>query len=405
MKKYIIPICASFLIIGVAQAFKPATLFIETWEGIKRQAVYTQEQADKLFKDGYKLETESQLLGTSITTINGSDTLKNSRTTINDNFTALNSGKIETSTTTLPNITTLSNLVTVGTITSGTWSGTAINVNKGGTGSTTLSQHQVLIGSSTNAVGVVSGLGTDGQFLTSQGAGLPPVWESASVNQASDYTWTGLHDFQATTTGIKVIEAYTASTTITKMNAVYMATSTGNILQANASYSASSTYYQFLGFALNNAVDGDTVYIQTAGLVPGFTGLTKGLEYYVGNTAGTISSTVGNVPIKVGNAVSSTQLLLNREKIFGSLEQKGSAYVAATSTMRAYTDGNIYWNMQSNAAAMNCTLTINAITILSGGAAANDWASGSMWIKKNDSFSLLCSVKTAYEEYYWRPFN
>ncbi|MEK7142470.1 MAG: NYN domain-containing protein, partial [Patescibacteria group bacterium] len=39
-------------------------------------------------------------------------------------------------TTTLPNITTLANLATVGTITSGTWNGTTIAVNKGGTGLT-----------------------------------------------------------------------------------------------------------------------------------------------------------------------------------------------------------------------------------------------------------------------------
>ena len=73
------------------------------------------------------LETKQvSKLGSTITTIQSTDTLKASRTTINDNFSALNAGKIENSTTTLPLITTLSALATVGTITSGTWSGTAI---------------------------------------------------------------------------------------------------------------------------------------------------------------------------------------------------------------------------------------------------------------------------------------
>jgi len=43
-------------------------------------------------------------------------------------------------TTSLPNITTLANLATVGTITSGTWNGTTIGVSKGGTGQTSFGQ-------------------------------------------------------------------------------------------------------------------------------------------------------------------------------------------------------------------------------------------------------------------------
>src|SRR3990167_4866435 len=67
------------------------------------------------------LQPEEKTYGSTITTIQGSDTLSSSRTTINDNFSALNSTKIENSTTSIDAITTLSNLVTVGTITSGTW--------------------------------------------------------------------------------------------------------------------------------------------------------------------------------------------------------------------------------------------------------------------------------------------
>jgi hypothetical protein len=138
--------------------------------------------------------------GTSITQIQGSDTLSASRTVINNNFSALNTGKIESSTTTLPLITTLANLSTVGTITTGIWTGTAINVNKGGTGSTTLAIGQVLLGSSTNAIGVVSGFGTSGQFLTSNGAGKVPTWQSSAIDQGINYTWTGQHIFNASTT-------------------------------------------------------------------------------------------------------------------------------------------------------------------------------------------------------------
>src|SRR3990167_9976983 len=75
-------------------------------------------------------------LGATITTIQGSDTLSNSRTTINTNFSNLNTDKLEvsamTGTTTIPSITTLVNLSSIGTITSGVWNGTGIDVARQG---------------------------------------------------------------------------------------------------------------------------------------------------------------------------------------------------------------------------------------------------------------------------------
>ena len=170
------------------------------------------------------LETKQEKkLGTSITTIASTDTLKNSRTTINDNFTALNNGKIEISTTTLPLITTLagltsaSALATVGTITSGTWSGTAILTAKGGTGSTTLASNQVLLGNGTGNIGIVAGLGTTGQYLTSNGAGTAPTWQTSAVDTAINYTWTGNHLWSgaASTSLLAVLNTFYVGTTAT----------------------------------------------------------------------------------------------------------------------------------------------------------------------------------------------
>ena len=208
MKKYLITILASFLIVSVAYAFKPATLFVETLDGIKRQAVYTQAEADKLFKQGYELE-KGQILGATLTTISGSTNIKDLGTILPANFNALNSGKIEVGTTSVASITTLENLVSVGTITTGVWSGTAIAVGKGGTGTTSPSQYQVVLGNGSNGLTVASSTGTSGQFLTSNGAGAYPNWQSSTVNQAADYTWTGTHTFATSTM---------ASTTITNFN-------------------------------------------------------------------------------------------------------------------------------------------------------------------------------------------
>src|SRR3990167_9053146 len=76
-------------------------------------------------------------VGATITTIAGTDTLSNSRGTINTNFTNLNTDKIEVATTSLGNLTTAANLISIGTITTGVWNGTAVTVAFGGTGSTT----------------------------------------------------------------------------------------------------------------------------------------------------------------------------------------------------------------------------------------------------------------------------
>ena len=104
-------------------------------------------------------------LGVSITTIQGTDTLSSSRAVINTNFSNLNNGKIENSTTSVASITTLasltsaSSLATVGTITTGVWQGTPVGATWGGTGSSTLSANQVLLGNGTTQLKVVSGLG------------------------------------------------------------------------------------------------------------------------------------------------------------------------------------------------------------------------------------------------------
>lgn len=150
--------------------------------------------------------------GATITTIASTDKIKDSRATINTNFTNLNDGKIENSSSSIAAITTLSNLVTVGALSSGSLASgfTTVTVPLGGTGSTTLSANQVLLGNGTSGVLTVTGWGTSGQFLTSNGAATAPTWQSASVNQTSNYAWAGNHNF----TGTTLIKNFNASSTV-----------------------------------------------------------------------------------------------------------------------------------------------------------------------------------------------
>ena len=162
------------------------------------------------FIDKFSVDS-GQKLGSSITVIQGTDTISNSRGTINTNFSNLNNDKIENSTTSVASITTLSNLVTVGTLTSGALGSgfTAINVAQGGTGSTTLSANQVLLGNGTGAITIVQGWGSSGQFLGSNGGSLAPTWQSAATDQTANYVWTGNHNFTGTTS----IKNFNASST------------------------------------------------------------------------------------------------------------------------------------------------------------------------------------------------
>ena len=364
MKKYLLPIIASFLVGFSVYAFKEATLYTETWEGIKKIIVTSQDEANILFDQGYKLY-DGELLGTSITTINGSDTLKDSRTTINDNFTALNNGKIEVSTTTLPLITTLLGLTSIGTITSGTWNGTGIDVARQGTGTTSPATNHIMLGNGASGFKTVSGLGNSGQLLTSQGAGSAPIWDSPSVDTTIDYSWTGNHTFNATTTfqdyatstGMRIIKSLTAGTTLTGQTTpqpVYIASSTGKVLLSDAN--ASSTFaVDFVGFAIQNAVDTAAVLVQTAGVVSGFSALTTGAEYFVQDAVGTIGTTMGTYPLMIGRAVSANQLLIQREVRTGSSIAMG----ASNGTYYAPTDGFIVLNVGSSNvdAFANCTVS------------------------------------------------
>lgn len=77
-------------------------------------------------------------------------------------------------------VTTLSSLVSIGTISTGVWNGTAVDVAHGGTGNTTFTAYSVIC-AGTTATGVfqnVSGVGTAGQILTSAGAGALPAWQT-----------------------------------------------------------------------------------------------------------------------------------------------------------------------------------------------------------------------------------
>jgi len=136
------------------------------------------------------------LLGATVTEISGSDTMSNFPTVYNANLSSMNSAKAEVSTTTLNNVTSIPNLATIGTITTGTWTSTDIGVAYGGTGASMLGSNLVLLGNGTSAIQSVTA-GSNDQILTLV-AGVP-AWQSGSVDETLNYEWTGQH------TGIGIV--------------------------------------------------------------------------------------------------------------------------------------------------------------------------------------------------------
>lgn len=232
-------------------------------------------------------------------------------------------------------------LVTLGNVTTGTWNADTLTVSKGGTGSTSLIAYQLLAGNGTGAV-TTFGNGTSGYVLTSNGAGALPSFQNVGVTTNGNNTWTGMNTFTATTTfsaptfGANVFVQYLASTTIngaTAPVAVFVATSTNALWGTNAAIATTS---DFLGFAIENRVNGGTTTVQIDGVVNGFSGLTAGASYYA-STTGVLSTVYNNgtAEIYVGRAVSSTQLLLDRKG--DSWQYLGSATCAIPSSASAGT--------------------------------------------------------------------
>jgi len=75
-----------------------------------------------------------------------------------------------------------------------------------------------------------------------------------------------------------------------------------------------NTKYKFIGFAISDGTDGNNIYVQTNGVVGGFSGFSEGEKYYVQDTAGTIGTTAGTHAILVGIAISETELLIQKGK-------------------------------------------------------------------------------------------
>lgn len=96
------------------------------------------------------------------------------------------------STTTLPNLTSLPNLSEVGTVATGTWQGSVISERYGGTGISTYSQGDILYSGAADSLGRLP-IGGEGEILTVSPAGVP-AWVSTSSLNIDAANMTGILD-------------------------------------------------------------------------------------------------------------------------------------------------------------------------------------------------------------------
>lgn len=118
------------------------------------------------------------------------------------------------------------------------------------------------------------------------------------------------------------INWYTAGEAINASSnplAVYLNSTDGKIYKTSSAIA--TTTFTFIGFLQSgqNLSTNDLGLVQASGVVFNFTGLTIGSSYFI-LTAGTVSSTAGTVSYKVGRAISTTSLLIEKgRKIVVSL--------------------------------------------------------------------------------------
>jgi len=233
---------------------------------------------------------------------------------------------------------------------------------------------------------------------------IPATGNDGYLNQG----WLDLSETFTFTGGVdgiiigKNISILTASTTITGASTpqpVYIATTTGALELSDANND--TTYYAFHGFAISSGVNGESIYVQTKGVVTGFTGLTPGADYYVQDSVGTIGTSKGTTPLKVGRALTSTTLMIDRQKTFGTFAAKTD-----NTEYFAYTDGNLYCWAGDGSGASAMTAYINNTIYIKDNNSTNGGVSGfALFVAAGQKYKCDGAVTGGTNSIYWQPFN
>jgi hypothetical protein len=158
--------------------------------------------------------------------------------------------------------------------------------------------------------------------------------------------------------------------------AVYMDDTDNEVKACDANDQAK---LEFIGFAISDSTDGNSITLQKNGVVGGFSGLDVGKKYYVQDDK-TIGTSMGTYECLVGIAISATQILIQK----GSFEYIGSASVD--------TDGST-----ATAIPTGCTtILIKCFKAASGNATTGNKESGAQLTLKEKGMASV-AVNITYQ--------
>jgi len=123
------------------------------------------------------------------------------------------------------------------------------------------------------------------------------------VGRSSSSILTGGENFTSADSG--ATWSSSSRDTLFSLRGYYTETSS----RAYKAYADDITALDFIGLAITTATAGNSLTVQTSGVVSGFTGLTANTDYYLQDD-GTIGTTPGSYKIKIGIANSTTTLVL-----------------------------------------------------------------------------------------------
>lgn len=126
-----------------------------------------------------------------------------------------------------------------------------------------------------------------------------------------------------------IIQSLNAGETInggTLPVAVYQSSADSEIYACDGNDTAK---LNFLGFAVSNSTDGNSISVQLEGIVSGFSGLTVGSYYYVQDDK-TLGTVLGTYYIPVGIAISTSEILIDKKIL--------NYYLIASDVLQASSD-------------------------------------------------------------------
>ena len=185
-------------------------------------------------------------------------------------------------------------LVTVGTVATGTWNATKIDVPYGGTNRATLTVNGVLVGAATSAITQLAA-GNTGQVLQSGGASADPAYSTATYPSVA--TGTGKILQADGTNWIASTPTY-PDTAGTSGNAL---TSDGTNWSSSAQAGSSSYVLQFNTGGARTAADSTTYFISNAGLDT-YLASGKAASRLYFTKSGTITKCYGNMNYTVNGS-------------------------------------------------------------------------------------------------------